>query len=201
MYTVYCHIFPNGKRYIGATKAKLKDRWNHGRNYKRCPLMHSAIKEFGWENVAHEILATARTKEEADKLEREYIRKYNSDDKNYGYNILPGGDVSNNAVTDEMRIKLGNGWRGKNRTEEEKKSIGAGVRKVFERPESNGHIGTKHTEETKAKMSISGKNAWNNDERRRKAAERMKKRYEDPEYKRKTLERLRESHNNSAQSF
>lgn len=30
-YLVYCHIFPNGKRYIGVTGQKPYDRWQAGR--------------------------------------------------------------------------------------------------------------------------------------------------------------------------
>ena len=30
-YTVYEHIAPNGKKYIGITRRKPEYRWNHGR--------------------------------------------------------------------------------------------------------------------------------------------------------------------------
>lgn len=33
-YTVYMHICPNGKRYIGITGLYPKDRWKNGANYK-----------------------------------------------------------------------------------------------------------------------------------------------------------------------
>lgn len=154
-YRIYSLNFKNGKRYIGATKMKLEDRWNNGNNYKTCPHVNLAIKECGWENVAHEVLDIAFSKEEAIEKEKFYIKKYNTTNPDFGYNVLPGGDVSTNKATDEMKVKLGNGWRGKHRTDEEKKKIGEGVKKTFQRKESNGHYGMKHSEETKRKMSLS----------------------------------------------
>lgn len=190
MYTIYCHVFPNGKRYVGITKTSLESRWDNGNGYKTCPLVDRAIQKYGWENVAHEILDTAKTKREAESKEREYIKKYNSTDNRFGYNILPGGDVATNELTDDMRYKLGKGWRGKHRTEEEKKRIGDSVRKKFERDESNGHFGLKHSDSAKRKMSKSQKALWN-DERREEARKRMEKRMSDPEYRKKIIDNLR----------
>lgn len=154
-YKIYALIFPNGKRYIGATKYELEKRWNKGRNYRTCPLVHMAIEKFGWDNVKHELIDIAFTKQDAEEKERFYIAKYDTTNEEHGYNFLPGGDVSTNEVDEKMKYKLGNGWRGKHRSEEEKKKIVEGVRKRFEREESNGHFGMKHSEETKRKMSLS----------------------------------------------
>lgn len=33
-YSVYAHIFPNGKIYIGATRQEPKRRWSGGCGYK-----------------------------------------------------------------------------------------------------------------------------------------------------------------------
>lgn len=188
-YFIYCHIFPNGKRYIGITRNTVEERWGGGRNYKTCPLVDRAIKKYGWDKVQHEILAEAQSKEEAEKKERFYINKFETTNSMKGYNLLPGGDVATNDATDEMRYKLGNGMRGKKHTEEEKKKIGDGVKKKFQRLESNGHFGMKHQEETKKKMSESQKARWN-EEMRNKAAERLRIRMQDSEYKKKILDNL-----------
>lgn len=191
MYKIYCHIFPNGKRYIGLTKMKLEQRWDNGKSYKTCLLVDRAIKKYGWENVQHVVLATVENKEEAEEIERKYIAHYKSDNVEFGYNILPGGNVATNELTDEMRYKLGNGWRGKHRSNEDKHKIGEGVKKRFERPESNGHYGMKHTNETKEKMSISQKKAWESENRKKRASESMKNRMKNPEFKAEVLNRLR----------
>lgn len=189
MYKVYCHTFPNGKKYIGLTKTSEDARWKNGKGYKTCPLVNRAIEKYGWENVKHEFIAEARTKSEAESLERMYIKEFRTNNGKYGYNILPGGDVATNELTDDMRKKLGNGWRGKHRTEEEKIAISRGVKERFKRPESNGHFGMKASDETKSKMSATHKKRWD-EELRHQATARMKKRMSDPEYKKRIVDNL-----------
>lgn len=193
MYTIYCHIFPNKKRYIGLTKTSLSVRWENGKKYKTCPLVNRAINKYGWENINHEILGEYETKQEAEIMERIYIIQYKTNDLKYGYNILPGGDVASNEITDDMRIKLGNGWRGKHRTEEEKELISQGVKRTFTRKESNGHFGMHHSNEAREKMSKSHKKQWENrEEWRKSASSRMKERWNDPVYREKMLKKLAE---------
>lgn len=189
MYTVYCHLFPNGKRYVGITRNSPERRFGKGMNYKTCVLLNRAIEKYGWDNVEHIILHTAETKVAAEDLERHYIRLFDSDNPMHGYNMLPGGDVATNDATPEMRHKLGNGQRGKTRTQEEKQKISDGVKAVFARPESNGHFGLKASEETRRKMSESHKARWT-DELRSDAAERMRTRMSDPDYRKKVLDNL-----------
>lgn len=191
MFKIYCHVFPNGKRYIGITRTTTKRRWGNGENYKTCPLVYHAIKKYGWENVSHEILEEVCTIEDAEEKERYYIRHFDTQNPSHGYNVLPGGDVSENCATDEMREKLGNGWRGKHRSDEEKKKISQGVKQTFSRSESNGHFGIKASEETKAKMSKTHAERWSqNQELREKASNRMKERMADPDYKEKVVSNL-----------
>ena len=186
MYKVYCHIFPNGKVYIGITRNSLVKRWGNGKNYSSCTLVNRALEKYGWENVTHKLLDVADTKEDAEEKERYWISQYNSTDRRHGYNLLPGGDVSNNCATPEMRYKLGNGNRGRKHSESEKKKIGESVKKRFDRPESNGHFGLKHTIEARNKMSISQKERWD-EELKKCASERMKERMSDPYLKEKTM--------------
>lgn len=194
MYTLYCHIFPNGKKYIGITKNDVKKRWGNGNGYKSCTLMNRAIEKYGWNSVKHEIIKTGMSKDEAEKMETEYIMALKTDDPEFGYNILPGGDVSNNHATKEMRKKLGNGSRGRKRSDEEKRKISGGVREAFDRPESNGHFGMRASAETRDKMSKSQKESWKDAERRNRASERMFARMSDPEYRCKILSNLKEYH-------
>lgn len=190
MYTIYCHVFPNGKKYIGITRTKLGRRFGKdGANYKTCVLVNRAIKKYGWENVEHIIIDVANTKADAEARERQYILEYQTDNPRFGYNILPGGDVSTNDATEEMRHKLGNGNRGKKKTDEQKRKISEGVKKAFDRPESNGHFGLKASDSVKKKMSESQKATWD-DEKRERAAEKMRERMADPEYKKRIVDNL-----------
>lgn len=195
MFKIYCHLFPNGKRYIGITRTAAKRRWGNGDNYKSCPLVYRAIKKYGWENISHEILEEVHTIEEAEEKERYYIKYFDTQNPSHGYNILPGGDVSENCATDEMRKKLGNGWRGKHRSDAEKEKISQGVKRAFSRSESNGHFGIEASKETKEKMSKAHSERWaQNPELREKASIRMKERMADPNYKEKVVSNLEKYH-------
>lgn len=89
-YIVYCHIFPNGKRYIGITKTSVDKRWCNGNGYMTQSKIARAIKKYGWENVVHEVLAVGLDHDKANEMEQYYIAKY--DTLNNGYNATIGGD-------------------------------------------------------------------------------------------------------------
>jgi group I intron endonuclease len=153
--------------------------------------MERAIQKYGWESIKHEVIDTAESKDEAENKERHYIGLFMSDKPEHGYNVLPGGDVACNPLTDEMRYKLGNGQRGRSRTSEEKAKISAGVKEVFDRPESNGHFGMHHDDDTRQRMSESQTKRWADAlSRREAAAERMRERMRDPEYRARIVENL-----------
>ena len=89
-YTVYMHIDPSDKRYVGITKRNLEDRWNDGFGYatNKDTRFFDAIREIGWDNFNHEVVASGLTKLEAEILETELIDKYKTTDPEYGYNIV-----------------------------------------------------------------------------------------------------------------
>ena len=64
-YSVYIHLFPNNKVYIGITKQKPEHRWNNGKGYKNNDYLANAILKYGWNNIEHKILYSNLTKEEA----------------------------------------------------------------------------------------------------------------------------------------
>jgi DNA-binding XRE family transcriptional regulator len=92
-YKVYKHTSPSGKVYIGLTKQKLEDRWRSGKGYKT-QVFGKAVRKYGWENIESIIIAKDLSAEEASELEATCVRKYNSDNKHYGYNITSGGELS-----------------------------------------------------------------------------------------------------------
>lgn len=95
VYCVYVHINKiNGKMYVGQTVYGNNPnlRWHDGNGYKSSPHFWSAIQKYGWDNFDHEIVANNLTSEEADKFEKLLIKKLNTMDSNYGYNLTSGGN-------------------------------------------------------------------------------------------------------------
>lgn len=90
-YCVYCHVFPNKKKYIGLTGRDPLERWGlYGEGYLHQEKMRNAILYYGWNNIKHYILRRNLTQNEAIKLEKEMIAKYNTTDPQYGYNTSEG---------------------------------------------------------------------------------------------------------------
>lgn len=122
-YSLYMHENKiNKKKYIGITCQKpVSARWKNGYGYEKSPLFNNAIKKYGWDNFIHTILFENLTKEEAEKLEYEYIKKYMSNNKKYGYNIENGGKVS--KLSEQQKQHLRDINIGKHHTEETKKKM------------------------------------------------------------------------------
>lgn len=92
MWNIYKHTFPNGKVYIGLTKQQPELRFKNGYGYEGCPLMFNAIKKYGWDNVITTWLyRDIDNIQEASFLERQSIKQYHSNEREYGYNISNGG--------------------------------------------------------------------------------------------------------------
>lgn len=90
-YSVYMHTFPNEKVYVGITKNDPIIRWGkNGSGYHKQPV-YSAIMEFGWDNIKHEIIKDNLPVEIAVKIEKELISKYRSLDR--CYNSSRGGET------------------------------------------------------------------------------------------------------------
>ncbi|QIN96234.1 hypothetical protein DAC15_55 [Bacteroides phage DAC15] len=127
MWTVYRHITPSGKVYVGITSRNPLYRWNNGRGYfnsKSSPLKSSIIK-YGWDNIKHEILFTNLEESRAKSLEVDLIRHY----KNLGIsiNITDGGDGTVGITPWNKGIKVpwekSNKLKGRKLTPEHKKKL------------------------------------------------------------------------------
>lgn len=70
---VYCHTFPDGKRYIGITEQDPEDRWLDGKGYSAQPKVFAAIVKFGWDNIRHEVLEDGLNEAEARRIEAQEI--------------------------------------------------------------------------------------------------------------------------------
>jgi hypothetical protein len=119
-YTVYRHVSPNGKQYVGITCKNHKDRWNGGRGYISNHHFWSAIIQYGWNNFQHEVLASGLSCDEAIEMEKRLIAEYNLTDPQYGYNITAGGEQGCGALSKEVRaraaVKRSQSWQDYNVT-------------------------------------------------------------------------------------
>lgn len=107
-YCIYMHENKiNNKKYIGQT-CNIKIRW-HAISYKGSSRFYNAIQKYGWENFNHIILEDNLTAEEADLKEKYYIKKYNTTDQNFGYNLKDGGTNGYHHSKETLnKIKEGN---------------------------------------------------------------------------------------------
>ncbi len=104
-FTLYMHVVPNGKRYIGMTCRSPKKRWNRGSGYSTNYEFHADIKKYGWDNIKHEILLSGVSQEVAEKWKVYMIERYNTTDPKRGYNYSKGGKY-HGEVSDRTREKL-----------------------------------------------------------------------------------------------
>ena len=155
-YVVYCHLFPNGKRYIGITKVKpYTRRWRNGSSYKKQPKMYNAIKKYEWCNVEHLILFEKLDKTDAESKEIELIKKYNSI-KN-GYNQTAGGKGTNGMpCSDETKKKIGLKNKGNKPSQ---KQIDMARERLKGKPSWNK--GIPHSEEHREKCAKKNKKRCN----------------------------------------
>ena len=121
-YTVYKHIAPNGKIYVGQTCQKNPNRrWQKGEGYKPNAHFYNAIQKYGWDNIEHVIVATGLTKKEADWLEKYLIAFYETTDRTKGYNNTKGGDGSF-EMTDDVKRRMSEAKLGVKKSDEHQAS-------------------------------------------------------------------------------
>lgn len=148
-WSVYRHTCPNGKVYIGATSKPPKTRWNYGYGYRNSHF-YSAIIEYGWNNILHEVVATSLTEEQAYALEESLIAKHESTNPDKGYNLASGRGSTGVIISEETRQRLIVSHIGKKNphTDEWNRNIGLG-NKGKKKP----HFGVPRSAECRAKIS------------------------------------------------
>ena len=107
IFTIYMHKNKiNNKIYIGQTCQSPQQRWKNGHGYKTCTYFNAAIQKYGWDNFEHIILEQKEmTKEEADQKEIFYIKYYDTQNPQKGYNINSGGQYSISSNAQPAAIK------------------------------------------------------------------------------------------------
>lgn len=96
-YTVYVHIFPNGKKYVGITRQAPERRWARGHGYKN-QAVHRAIEKYGWDNIEHIIVAENLSHAAACEMEVALISLLSANVDGYGYNLSSGGEITRKGL-------------------------------------------------------------------------------------------------------
>lgn len=133
------------------TSQNLNERFRSGRGYKSTKRFNEAINKYGWDNFEHIILETNLSLEDAQQKEMEYIKKFNTQDPKFGYNVAPGGDTFKGEDCP---------WFGTKRTEEsirkqKEHSKGRKLTEEHKRKISEANKGRVFSDETRSKMSLS----------------------------------------------
>lgn len=112
-YTVYIHINKsNNKCYIGMTKVDTNQRWGKDGIKYFGQVFYNAIEKYGWNDFEHIIVFENKTQEEAEYLERLFIKVLLSNNRIYGYNIENGGN-SVGTMSEETKEKISKSKIGK----------------------------------------------------------------------------------------
>jgi group I intron endonuclease len=100
----------NNKVYIGQTvnpSRRWKDHQWLAQN-KQEQYIHRAMAKYGSHNFFFEVIAGCKTQEDADDVETQLIRQYDSQNKKHGYNIAPGGNHAwNTGLPKELQPMYG----------------------------------------------------------------------------------------------
>ena len=56
-WSVYIHISPSNKYYVGITSKTPEERWRNGFGYYTQSYFYNAIQKYGWDNFQHEIIS------------------------------------------------------------------------------------------------------------------------------------------------
>lgn len=159
---IYKATFPNGKCYIGQTTKTLKHRiGQHLYNLNRENLaFHNAIKKYGEDGLTWSAIDTADDLEELNRKEMfwiEFHKSYVHNEYSNGYNLTRGGDGSMGfRHSKETCLKLRSDHLGTKASDETRLKMS-----VTRKGKTNGHLGTKASDETRAKMSATSRGESN----------------------------------------
>lgn len=169
----------NNKIYVGCTTSFSK-RWRDHKNlFKKCThpnrYLSAAVKKYGFENFKFEILEECAP-EYVVFLEQYWINLLDSTNKKFGYNIRNKSDSNLGFKhSEETKRKIGNANKGKQSllgktlTVKHKQNISNAklnhiVSNETKEKIRKAHLGLKHTEEQKKKISLKLLNNKNNSE-------------------------------------
>ena len=161
------HNLINGKKYIGQSVdvyQRLSKHKSNLRNNYQSPNAHlqNAWNKYGEKAFDFGILKACKPRY-LDRFEKLYIRAWDLQNPNYGYNKESGGKVCKN-ITQETRNKISQQWRNPNslyNSETYRQTLRNTQRNIIKKAWSNPN--SKYNSiEFRLKQSQSKKNAWDN---------------------------------------
>ena len=140
-YYVYCHIAPDGRKYIGITSNEPKKRWQRGTGYKGNTYFTRAIKKYGWDNFKHVILADGLSEEDAKQMEIRLIAENRSNVRKYGFNISAGGESkSGTTISEQQKQRISEASKGRIVSQETREKLSIASTKTWKNPEHVEHM-------------------------------------------------------------
>lgn len=137
----------NNKVYIGQSYSEI-ERWRQHKYAARSKpkqYIDSAIKKHGIVNFTYEVIAVTLSKQDADYVEIELIKQYDSRNRKYGYNISAGGEeIWNKGLPKEKHPMY-----GKKHTKESRQKMSDSLSGI-----NHPLYGKSHKPETILKMSL-----------------------------------------------
>ena len=105
----------NHKRYIGQTTKNYKERWTEHYNAKDTFYFHNALRKYRWESFSKYVLVQTKEFENTpenlikiqkalDRLEIYFIKKFNTYNNDFGYNLTSGGHSGYNIKNQNKNI-------------------------------------------------------------------------------------------------
>lgn len=152
------HVSPSGKKYIGITGKDPTIRW--GKNgsryleksngkYKQPAMAKALLKYPNWDEWEHYILFQGLTEEQAQAIEKDLIKKYDTRNYQHGYNCTDGGEGASGLImSDESKARMS--AKAKERFKDKTNHPMYGVHKYGQ---DNPMYGKHHTEEARQKIS------------------------------------------------
>lgn len=194
----------NGKIYIGKHEGTESD---YERYMGSGLLIRRAYEKYGVDNFIKETLEICEKKEILEEREKYWIKKYNSQNKEIGYNITEGGaggdTLSNHPDIKIIVEKISKAGKGRVFTEEHRKKLS---KSSLGNTKGKSNKGIKKSQDHIEKLRQAAKKQWErqrengyeiSEEHKNKISEAKKaswqKRKQDPEYMKKVSERNRKA--------
>lgn len=100
----------NSKVYIGITTSTLKYRWSRhlteGRNISNTKHLYRAMRKYGEDKFIAEEIDNTDNFETLGKLERYYIKLYDSTNPDKGYNLTKGGEKNQYDGNSQAKLSI-----------------------------------------------------------------------------------------------